>query len=842
MLSAMGIIWITQLGTAFLAFKATEESLNGHCDSLRDSRYFALSYLDEKPIRKHEGVFMQIRNLITLVLFLASTTTFAVDNAQTYPSKDECLRQFYFSSGTSDAVAGEKFCKDKFVKTPADVCADKKLLDFKMKNSISSVEEPLYAQKFKKECALTVQSATPSTSQQSSLAAQQSGLTAQQQSMVSQQQAQIAAQQAAVVAQQKAAAAAAEAKKNQGTAQQQQQQNADILKTIAPLADKVAGSYDAASKAAGKTDAKAADAAKPADPATTAAGQAAPAPASEQPEQLSGPGFVQKEAPAPTPDPSQPVQLGGPVDPEVAAAPAAALEAKAGTDGASEALKRDVPAVTPQVNAANDSTNTPSDAAAPPTETTSASEALTAASSAEIKQNSSSTSQQLQQKVALAYTGTIAAMQEFDAKWEAFTALKKTCTKLSETSGFLCIEGSSPGAQAAKTLVDASGPILGAISSAQKACSNTASVTDMAGKVMAIAKGTCVAAKLACDGGCAMANTNLTALKAMVTAMSGKVSSDQWTAAGNCASLYCDSPYTQTMCTQCTTENTTKQATAQGAIQKYKATLEKETPPATAGTASYAGAKCASNMKDIVSLGLNVAQLAMAKKSAAECDKKLAASGAGGAAVATTQYCETPANVTTQFCKCQKNSQQAGCPGFSESAAITNKDKTTDIGGINLKTGAGLSGFAGGTNGSLDPSKGAMNGKNANGSNSSSDLTLSNADGSAANAGGGGGSGGGGSSGGGFASGSNSKDELGEQKKWSFGSFANALGGMFGSGSKGSKNSGNGNASAKQQAAIQRKLASDKLAGEITSASGKSNWEKVRKLYLIKENTLLSGQ
>ena len=453
-------------------------------------------------------------------------------------------------------------------------------------------------------------------------------------------------------------------------------------------------------------------------------------------------------------------------------------------------------------------------------------------------------------------------LEAFKAKYETFSStIKPTCAKLAETSSFLCVE--APGAKGAKALMDAAGPILAAVTSIQKACSNTAKVTDFAAKAMTIAKATCTAAKLACDGGCAVADTAVKAMQAELKVIEGSITADKSQAAGQCemecemkatsecssatiAFMACYTPALAACNTPCQADVVAKDGKARAALKTLSAAIAKESLPAPPGSVAATQVKCQMNAKDIIGLATSALSLMNARNSAEECDKKLAAGGAAGGAVTPTQYCETPGNSGTQFCKCQQNANQEGCPGFAGKGLLIDKDAAkASVAGINLKTGKGLSSFAGGTRGTgagFGNSSGEKNATNGSDPSTAEKLALAGGDAAASNGGGGGStSGGGGSSaGGGAGEGSGGKPD---SKKWSFGSFANALGGMFGGGS-GGKNSnakGNGNLNSKQEAAIKRKLASDKLAGEITSASGKSNWEKVHQVYLIKDNTLLTG-
>lgn len=807
---------------------------------------------------------MQIRIYFTLLLMLFSTTSFGAGAVQTFATKSECLRHFTLSSGTSNVVAGEAYCKDKVVKSAIDICADKKLLEFKMKNSISSVQEAQYFQKFKSECV------SASTASSSSQQASQSTQTTQRDAQVAQQKAEMESQQKTAAAAQATAAAAtaaaAAAKQNETTSAQRAAASANALQTLAPVIDKAASDVDAANAAAKKT-AAAAEAAAPA-----AAGGAVvptitgPAPTNTsaddgqvyldkagntyQRQTVDGEPVITKidSANNSTDEinqiPSDAVRVDGGAPP-------------AGIDGPS--VTGPMPEMAATVANAEKAAQVPSNIDAGAGPITSASEAKTS----EVKSEVTTSIEQVKPNLTMhvpasiqAFPATVSGLEAFKAKYETFaSSLKPTCAKLAETSAFLCVE--SPGAQAAKTMMDVAGPILAAVGTIQKACSNTANVTGMASKLLTIAKATCVTAKLACDGGCAAASASVKALSAQLKALDGTIASDQAKGVAMCkaeAASHCAAAtvgYAACFSATfggCQSNVNMSAQKAKATVAKLTATINKESVPAPAGSVAATQAKCTMNAKDIAGLAINAISLMKAKNDAAECDRKLASSGAAGGAVTPTKYCETPANAGTQFCKCQQNQNQEGCPGFAGKGSLIDKEASKDsVAGIDLKTGKGLSSFAGGSRGAATGF--GPNGKqefNPSAPGTGEKLALTGGDAAGAGSGGayGGSAGGGGSSAGGGAGEGTGAGGKPEDKKWSFGSFANALGGMFGGGSggKGASSKGNGSASnSKQDAAIKRKIASDKLAGEITSASGKSNWEKVHQVYKIKDSTLLTG-
>ena len=161
--------------------------------------------------------------------------------------------------------------------------------------------------------------------------------------------------------------------------------------------------------------------------------------------------------------------------------------------------------------------------------------------------------------------------------------------------------------------------------------------------------------------------------------------------------------------------------------------------------------------------------------------------------------------------------------------------------GTHIVPGSGPSGFAGGNRGAGLPNGSVGNKTGSDADSEKLGISTSSDNGSSAN---GGGPGSGGSAGSGSSGNGNATDAIGQdKKKWSFGALASGVGSMFGGGRNAAKgSSANGNLSSRSDEALKRKIASDKFASEITSASGKSNWEKVHGAYSIKENTLIPGQ
>ncbi len=409
--------------------------------------------------------------------------------------------------------------------------------------------------------------------------------------------------------------------------------------------------------------------------------------------------------------------------------------------------------------------------------------------------------------------------------------VKKTCTGASEKAGFLCLEGTSPGMKTAKTTMDVAGPALAMINSAQKSCSATADVSRLVGTGLAIAKGVCVAAKLYCDFSCsaavaAIAKTRTEIATNISQAFAKDVNNAQSVAAGA-------GPALEAKINGLIAKNA---ALAQQLNAELITSLEKEMVPTNPGTSAGTVVKCEGHMKDIGLLAMNIAGTFKAQQNAKACADKLKTGGEGPS---VAEYCAQPANVSSDYCKCQRDSSQMGCSGHIVSSSTFNRP--SDDKGSVQRSGSGASGFAGPGVGVSKIDAGNIQSPIAGGT---SDLGVSgkvndSSSGSASNKGAGSGSSGAASMG---AGGGNTNPELAntdEKKKWSFGAFSGAFGG-FGGGSSSGKGAAGSSKIGQKDLNAQRALASEKQwRSEVTESSGKSNFEKVKESYLKKTTTLL---
>ncbi len=420
---------------------------------------------------------------------------------------------------------------------------------------------------------------------------------------------------------------------------------------------------------------------------------------------------------------------------------------------------------------------------------------------------------------------------------EEFKVQKAACVKKAELANKFCLEGSSPGAKFAKGLIDYSGPILAAVRSAHKACSSTAKITNIAQTAMTLAKGVCVAMKLSCDASCATTRAIVEGINAQLAALRAAGTTDFTNATTACGLLVPPANGT------CIAEVNQKKAIAENIVTTLTARFKEESGIEPGKTGAMI-ASCHDKTKDILLMGTNILTLLAAKGSAEKCEKALSASGgASSGDISTAEYCSVAANSTTQFCVCQKNPKGEGCSGAV--AGPLPEASSSNQTGANLKSGSGVSGFAGGTGGggSGSGSDFGIGSENGAATGLAADLNGKSSFGAglggASGAGAGGGGAGGGAGGDPSAAAAGSKDE----KKSALGTLAglaNSLGGMFGGG-RGGAAAGNGALSSQQQAAIQRKLASDKVAGEVTSSSGLDNFSKIKKSYGQKAETFMTA-
>ncbi len=428
------------------------------------------------------------------------------------------------------------------------------------------------------------------------------------------------------------------------------------------------------------------------------------------------------------------------------------------------------------------------------------------------------------------FTLTSNALQALSQQITTYVDIgKKACLKTAEAAGFLCLEGPGNGMAAARTVLEVAGPALAAINSAQKSCSTTAKVTRMVGTAMTIAKTACVGAKLACDGSCLIAESQLKKIAIQIQELEPLIVEDTNISLENCSSKM------EPARTECGRFVGQKQKTASAQRAKFRAVVEMEATPTSPGTSKFTAAKCQAHIKDIALMGLNILGTLTAQKNAKACADQLKA----GDGTTTAEYCAQPANTASSYCKCQKDNSQLGCTGYvaatSSTNSITNDGKGSDQ---RLNTG-GVSGFAGPHVGGADMNLGTVKSPLSSNTDPTKDPSMIKDSNSPA----GGGYSSASAASGGAKGASGKSSELGatadsDKKKWSFGAFSGAFGGGS-SGAAGKGAAGSAGRLGQKDLDVQRAIASEKFRAEVSEASGRSNWEKVRESYLRKSSSLI---
>lgn len=411
--------------------------------------------------------------------------------------------------------------------------------------------------------------------------------------------------------------------------------------------------------------------------------------------------------------------------------------------------------------------------------------------------------------------------------------LKDACTKSGERASKLCVEGTSPGAKAAKMLLDFSGPVLGALSSAQKTCSSTNKIMSYATAGLTIAKGVCVASKLMCDSSCSSATKKIKEIQLKAQQTQQMAQMDYIESKAKCDSLKMDQ-FSRAAGIACEKTNNLALNIATTKISELQKIIQKENSLAE-GTSLSRAAGCESHAKDIALLAANIGSTLLAAKSAKKCSDQLS-SNPNGSGITTAQMCEQPGNTELQVCKCERNNNSEGCPGY---VASNNGggSKQLQSNSYRLPTGSSNGGPTTTSNGSKTGG-GITDPKDS--SSSSDPSGTGGVNSGFAGVGGGSGTGTGSAETASGLSDGESDIASNDKKKnsWGFGSLGGFASGLFGGSGKIDSKLGLG----ANSDAIKRKIASEQLRAEVSTASGKSNWEKVRNMYIMKNPTFFSGK
>lgn len=363
----------------------------------------------------------------------------------------------------------------------------------------------------------------------------------------------------------------------------------------------------------------------------------------------------------------------------------------------------------------------------------------------------------------------------------------------------------------AQKLMSIAATVMSKVNSASESCGITSNVSKIAQGGILLAQGICAAKKYSCDTSCASANKSLEKMKESAQAIQKcNLKLEALTIAG---------------------------ASALKEAQSFEKLLDEELNPQQ-GLIPKAVEQCKKHKLDIALLGVTALGFLSAHQDAVACKEQLTSGGSGktttgssSSSMTTTEYCAVPQNASSITCKCTANPNSDGCLGSIGSQGV-------GLGHIN--SGGGASGFASfnnngaGANGSQTSGLGGANelakqAVSASGTANSVDTSGQGFGLSApANAGTGSTPALRASSGETMGANANTNQTESDRKFGLFSSVASMFGGGKSSGATAEKTAARALA---QEQAVKRKIASDQLRAEISSASGKSNFDKIKERY-----------
>ena len=399
-----------------------------------------------------------------------------------------------------------------------------------------------------------------------------------------------------------------------------------------------------------------------------------------------------------------------------------------------------------------------------------------------------------------------------------YSGYKNDCNSNAISADNFCNTVRSPKALDVQKMISAGTAVLSKATAASESCGVMGNVSTIANGGMLAAQAICSGYKFRCDFSCADAKKNLTEINN----------------ASNYLELCLDHYNSQV---EASNYPEIKQYVT--AVQAERTNLASILQPEPEKIAVPV-AQCEKNGADILTMGAQAAALLSAAMDSKKCEEQLSSGdgkGSGSGSIATTaQFCAQPGNSSSITCRCAADPNGAGCLGA-------------------LGSGSDVSGFAG-----FQKGVGNVSGFSSTGAPKISDSDIQFGDipsdvaaktdnglsptspfGAAAATGGGGGSGGGGVAGSSKPAGAAGEEE---KSKFSMGfsSLAKGFGNLFGlkGNDKGGKSLSKEQKDVQLQA-IKRKIASDQVRAEISTASGKSNFDKIKDRYAETRSSLISS-
>ena len=444
-----------------------------------------------------------------------------------------------------------------------------------------------------------------------------------------------------------------------------------------------------------------------------------------------------------------------------------------------------------------------------------------------------------------------AELQAVEAANKSYNLKKTVCVKSANTADNFCDKLRSPGLAQVQQYMTLGTAVLSKVTAASEACGTTSTLSKVAQGGILAAQLTCTTVKLTCDKSCAMAKTALANFKTANAELKACATKVLASGNGKIAEGSAATPVGTVLVDQGQAEVQHAQAVHK-ASGTYDTLIAEEEKPATlqakvgedgkpAGEEVVGGSerenatllcgkKAATDMK---TMGIAALGLLSAFNDAQDCKKQLSAGGGSGngkstsslagPSMTTAEYCSVPSNAASITCKCTTDPNADGCMGSLAKSGI-NIGKIGNNGGASAFASAGQNGL-----GSLNPlSKTSSTGEElppgANLSDAAREALGITGDATVDSAG----------AAAGVTSGSAAeaakKAKLEEKEKPKFGFFS-SLGNMLSGGKKPDHAAKATIRKYEQDQAIKRKLASDQVRAEISTASGKSNFDKIRSRY-----------
>ena len=434
-----------------------------------------------------------------------------------------------------------------------------------------------------------------------------------------------------------------------------------------------------------------------------------------------------------------------------------------------------------------------------------------------------------------------------------YVAQITSCGQKQGTADTFCSSIRSPKAMAVQRLMTLGSAILSRSSSASEGCSAAQKFSTLAQYGMTAANLACTGFKFACDFSCGAAEAELktlmTGLSAHSTACTGLLTAQAATVAGS-------------------TKSMAEKPIIIRAFGAMRASITGELPPTKPTTPAAKVVQCQKYEMDILDMGLQILGTIDASNQAKACKKALGDGGSGGGGgggttinpISMDDFCKVPGQAGNTLCLCRTNPAATGCPGaLTTTTSTTTAANTANGGGTRTTNTGGSSAMAtpGSLTGMQNGSKSSLLSKEAKAAlGITNDAAVAAAAQEAAMAAAAGITGTGDSSDGGIGGGGSSalaKSQTELAKK----AEANKKGGVgsgfedYSLGGSGSYKFGpdgkvtiNGKKYTEEElkvlakSLVDRKIASEEFHQQVTTASGKSNWDKVRDRYDDNRNSL----